>query len=93
MRVRVVPDLFDVVTARAVAPMDRLSAWALPLVRSDVTFLSMKGPSVQAELERCFPHDIISPVPKGVRGADLLQEVRNGAPEAIVTRREASKAR
>ena len=31
---------------------------------------------VQAELERRFPHDIISPVPKGTRGADLLQEVR-----------------
>jgi hypothetical protein len=34
---------------------------------------------VQAELERRFPYDLISPVPKGARGADLLQEVRNGA--------------
>jgi hypothetical protein len=34
---------------------------------------------VQGELERRFPHDVISPVPKGVRGADLVQEVRDGA--------------
>jgi hypothetical protein len=33
---------------------------------------------VQGELERRFPQDIISPVPKGVRGADLVQEVRDG---------------
>jgi hypothetical protein len=31
---------------------------------------------VQAELERRFPHDAISPVPKGARGADLIHEVR-----------------
>jgi hypothetical protein len=36
---------------------------------------------VQAELERRFPHDLVSPVPKGARGADLLQEVRD-APRA-----------
>jgi hypothetical protein len=34
---------------------------------------------VQAELERRFPHDIISPVLKGARGADLLHEVRDDA--------------
>lgn len=34
---------------------------------------------LQAELERRFPHDVIRPVPKGARGADLVQEVRNGA--------------
>jgi hypothetical protein len=34
---------------------------------------------LQAELERRFPHDLVRPVPKGVRGADLIQEVRNGA--------------
>jgi hypothetical protein len=33
---------------------------------------------VEAELERRFPHDVISPVPKGARGADLVQEVRDG---------------
>jgi hypothetical protein len=34
---------------------------------------------LQAELERRFPNDVIRPVPKGVRGADLVQVVRNGA--------------
>ncbi|MBU0498648.1 MAG: DUF2130 domain-containing protein [Gammaproteobacteria bacterium] len=33
---------------------------------------------IQAALERQFPHDGIAPVPKGVSGADLIQEVRNG---------------
>jgi len=42
---------FDVVTARAVAPLDRLSHWALPLVRAGGEFLAMKGSTVQAELE------------------------------------------
>lgn len=30
-------------------------------------------------LERNFPQDMIRPVPKGMRGADLIQEVRDGA--------------
>lgn len=34
---------------------------------------------IQAALERRFPHDLIKPVPKGVAGADLIQEVRNGS--------------
>jgi 16S rRNA (guanine527-N7)-methyltransferase len=42
---------FDVVTSRAVAPLDRLSQWSLPLVRSGGAFLAMKGSSVQAELD------------------------------------------
>jgi 16S rRNA (guanine527-N7)-methyltransferase len=42
---------FDVVTSRAVAPMDRLAGWSLPLVRSGGAFLAMKGSSVQAELD------------------------------------------
>jgi 16S rRNA (guanine527-N7)-methyltransferase len=41
---------FDVVTSRAVAPMDRLSRWSLPLVRSGGSFLAMKGSSAEAEL-------------------------------------------
>ena len=34
---------------------------------------------VQAELEHRFPQDFIAPVPKGARGADLVQEVRDSA--------------
>jgi 16S rRNA (guanine527-N7)-methyltransferase len=42
---------FDVVTSRAVAPMDRLAGWSLPLVRSGGLFLAMKGSSAQDELD------------------------------------------
>jgi 16S rRNA (guanine527-N7)-methyltransferase len=42
---------FDVVTSRAVAPMDRLAGWSLPLVRPGGLFLAMKGSSAQAELD------------------------------------------
>ncbi len=42
---------FDVVTARAVAPLDRLSRWSLPLVRPGGWFLAMKGASAQEELD------------------------------------------
>ncbi len=42
---------FDVVTSRAVAPLDRLSKWSLPLVRAGGQFLAMKGSSAETELE------------------------------------------
>lgn len=41
---------FDVVTSRAVAPMDRLARWSLPLVRDGGLFLAMKGSSASAEV-------------------------------------------
>ena len=41
---------FDVVTSRAVAPLERLSRWSLPLVRSGGEFLAMKGSSAEDEL-------------------------------------------
>ena len=43
--------VFDVVTSRAVAPMDRLTRWSMPLVRSGGLFLAMKGQSAEQELE------------------------------------------
>lgn len=42
---------FDVVTSRAVAPLDRLSRWSLPLTRSGGMFLGMKGSSAEAEVD------------------------------------------
>jgi hypothetical protein len=35
--------------------------------------------NLEEVLERSFPQDVIRPVPKGMRGADLIQEVRDGA--------------
>jgi 16S rRNA (guanine527-N7)-methyltransferase len=40
----------DVVTARAVAPLDRLASWCLPLVRVGGRLLAMKGESAESEI-------------------------------------------
>jgi 16S rRNA (guanine527-N7)-methyltransferase len=40
----------DVVTARAVAPLDRLARWTLPLLRPGGTLVALKGGSVRQEL-------------------------------------------
>ena len=42
---------FDVVTSRAVAPMERLAGWSLPLTRAGGLFLAMKGSAARAETE------------------------------------------
>ncbi|HET8559755.1 MAG TPA: 16S rRNA (guanine(527)-N(7))-methyltransferase RsmG [Marmoricola sp.] len=41
---------FDVVTSRAVAPLDRLARWSLPLTRAGGLVLAMKGSSAAAEV-------------------------------------------
>ena len=45
----------DVVTARAVAPVDRLAGWALPLLRPGGRLLALKGEQATAELEVAQP--------------------------------------
>jgi 16S rRNA (guanine527-N7)-methyltransferase len=44
------PERFDVVTARALAPLAKLLAWALPLVASGGRVLAMKGSSAEEEI-------------------------------------------
>lgn len=46
---------FDVVTARAVAPMNVLAEWTLPLAQVGGRVLAMKGPQVHEELELALP--------------------------------------
>ena len=41
----------DVVTARAVAPMERLLGWTIPLLKPQGRLVAMKGASAQSELE------------------------------------------
>jgi 16S rRNA (guanine527-N7)-methyltransferase len=43
---------FDVVVARAVAPLDRLAGWGLPLCRPGGELVAIKGSSASAELEQ-----------------------------------------
>jgi 16S rRNA (guanine527-N7)-methyltransferase len=45
----------DVVTARAVAAMDRLAGWAAPLLRPDGRLLAIKGEGVVEELSAAWP--------------------------------------
>ena len=46
---------YDIATARAVARLDKLAGYALPLVRPGGIFLAMKGPDVAAEIEEAKP--------------------------------------
>lgn len=46
---------FDVVTARAVAPLARLARWALPLCRPDGELIALKGTAASAELSAAEP--------------------------------------
>ncbi len=46
---------FDVVTARALAPLDRLLGWAMPLVSPDGVLLAMKGSSAAIEVVAAAP--------------------------------------
>ena len=42
---------FDVVTSRAVAPLERLLRWSMPLVSATGALIAMKGQSVPEEIE------------------------------------------
>lgn len=43
---------FSVVTSRAVAPLDRLLGWSMPLVRQGGALVAMKGSSVHEEIDQ-----------------------------------------
>lgn len=45
-------ETFQVVTARAVAPLDRLGRWCLPLVSAGGVLLALKGKTAQAEVDK-----------------------------------------
>ena len=59
----------DVVTARAVAPLERLARWALPLLRPGGELLALKGERAGVELKEAGP--VLEGF--GVRTAELLQ--------------------
>lgn len=48
-------ETFDIVTARAVAPLERLLGWCMPLVAAAGALVAMKGSSVDEEIEAAGP--------------------------------------
>lgn len=66
-------ETYDVVTARAVAPLTRLLGWCLPLVRRGGRLVAMKGESAEAEL---------SEATKDLRAADLRGSIEVATPYA-----------
>lgn len=67
---------FDVVTSRAVAPLDRLLGWSMPLVAPTGALVAMKGSSIGAEIDTaqavlrklgCSPAEVL------VLGAEVLE--------------------
>jgi 16S rRNA (guanine527-N7)-methyltransferase len=76
-------ELFDVVTARALAPLSRLLGWAMPLVAPTGVLLAMKGRSAADEVAaaarqlralRCAPPDVVDCV--ATDGASTATVVR-----------------
>jgi 16S rRNA (guanine527-N7)-methyltransferase len=59
----------DIATARAVAPLGRLTGWAAPLLRPGGQLLAIKGQSADEELAAARP--VLSRL--GVRSAEVLQ--------------------
>ncbi|REE97270.1 16S rRNA (guanine(527)-N(7))-methyltransferase RsmG [Thermomonospora umbrina] len=72
----------DVVTARAVAPLERLVTWALPLLRPGGELLALKGERAAQELDEAAP--VLQRF--GVRTAELrrLGQGRVEPPTTIV---------
>jgi 16S rRNA (guanine527-N7)-methyltransferase len=74
---------FDVVTARALAPLDRLLGWAMPLVAARGSLLAMKGSSAAEEVAeaaealsalRCAPPEILELTgPDGLSTATVVR--------------------
>ena len=49
------PETYDVVTARAVAALDKLARWCMPLVKPGGVLLAMKGRSAAEEVQVASP--------------------------------------
>jgi 16S rRNA (guanine527-N7)-methyltransferase len=76
---------FDVVTARALAPLRRLLGWAMPLVAPGGQLLAMKGGSAAEEISeaerelrelRCAPPEVLELTgPDGISTATVVRVV------------------
>jgi len=68
---------FDIVTARAVAPLARLVEWCMPLVASTGALVALKGDSAKAEIDDAGP---------------VLDRLGCAVPELIVVGEELGRA-
>lgn len=76
-------EVFDVVTARALAPLNRLLGWAMPLVAAEGELMAMKGSSAEREVA-----EATSTLRRLHCGTPVVQELtgRDGASTATVVR-------
>ena len=81
-----VPSRFDVVTARAVAPLARLARWGLPLCRPGGMLLAMKGKSAAARTRG-------SRVDAGPAGCGPMADSRTGGRCGAATRHRGADRR
>jgi 16S rRNA (guanine527-N7)-methyltransferase len=70
----------DVVTARAVAPLDRLAGWALPLLAPGGVLLALKGEAAEQELADAIP----TLARLGGTGAQVLHPGRGESPATVI---------
>ncbi|CAA9341628.1 MAG: 16S rRNA (guanine(527)-N(7))-methyltransferase [uncultured Nocardioidaceae bacterium] len=65
---------FDIVTARALAPLDRLLGWAMPLVEPGGALLAMKGATVAEEVEHASAAGLLRGYTVSIQqyGADVI---------------------
>jgi len=76
---------FDICTARAVAQMDKLAKWVLPLTARGGRFIAMKGPNVSDELAKAKPSlTKLGGVLKTVDVVEITPEIRHSI---VVVRR------
>lgn len=72
--------VFDVVTSRAVAPLEKLLGWSMPLVAPTGATVAMKGRTVRDEIESAAPF-----LQKWKCGAPEVSEVGVGAVDPPTT--------
>jgi 16S rRNA (guanine527-N7)-methyltransferase len=83
---------FDVVTARALAPLARLLGWAMPLVADAGQLLAMKGRSATDEIDaaavalrtlRCAPPEVVELGGAGTTSSATVVRVAHADPATL----------
>jgi 16S rRNA (guanine527-N7)-methyltransferase len=80
---------FDVVTARAVAPLERLVGWTLPFLRPGGTLHAIKGERWRSELQAALPilqrhRAQVVDVPRSSQGTDTPELGPTPTPRVVI---------